>query len=186
MNKFGKLSEDTKGLILLKKLSVEDSRGQFHRLFCADELAEFWGGKSIVQVNHSMTRDVGSFRGLHFQYPPHAEIKLVQCLRGKVLDVALDLRCGSKTFLNCFTYELSAENRNCIVIPAGFAHGFQVLEPNSELIYFHSAKYVKESESGINYNDPKINLVLPLPVTGSSIKDKSMAYLDDEFKGIVL
>jgi dTDP-4-dehydrorhamnose 3,5-epimerase len=117
-----------------------DERGFFTRLFCHNELGELIGARQIVQINQSSTRTVGAVRGLHYQHGPSAEMKLVRCIKGKVWDVAVDLRAGSPTFLYWHAEELSAENAHMMVIPEGFAHGFQVLEEDSELLYLHQLR----------------------------------------------
>lgn len=172
------------GLFLLEKKSIEDDRGFFQRIFCPDELKDFWGNRKIYQVNRSFTKNVGAFRGFHYQNPPASEMKFIQCVSGGVLDFAIDLRTGSKTFLEIFSYELSAENNLCVVIPEGFAHGFQVLKENSELIYFHSAPYRKELEDGLSYLDPTLKINLPLPVKEVSLRDQNFKFLDKNFKGL--
>lgn len=179
-------SELASGLFLLEKKTILDDRGFFQRIFCPDELKEFWGDRKICQVNRSVTMNVGAFRGFHFQNPPYAEMKFVQCTKGAVLDIAIDLRADSKTFLQTFSYELSAENNIAVVIPEGFAHGFQVLAPGSELIYFHSAAYKKEAEGGINFKDPTFEIKLPLAVTEVSERDLNFKFIDKNYKGIRL
>jgi dTDP-4-dehydrorhamnose 3,5-epimerase len=174
------------GLFLIEKKSVEDSRGLFQRIFCPEELSHFWGDRKICQANRSVTKNVGSFRGFHFQKPPYSEMKIVQCTHGRVLDIAIDLREGSSTFLKVFYYELSEKNNLCFVIPEGFAHGFQVLEENSELIYFHSAPYKKEYEDGLNYLDPRLKIELPLPVKEVSSRDQEFRFIEKDYKGIRL
>ena len=111
-----------------------DSRGAFARPYCERQLGELIGQRSIVQINHSRTRAVGAVRGLHFQHPPHAEMKLVRCLKGRVWDVAVDLRAHSPSFLHWHAEELTPENGRMMIMPEGFAHGFQVIEP-AELLY---------------------------------------------------
>lgn len=165
---------------------VEDYRGAFARLFCDRELADVCGARSIVQINHSRTSTVGAVRGMHFQYAPHAEMKFVRCLRGRVWDVALDLRRGSPTFLNWHGEDLSPERGNMLVIPEGCAHGFQVLEPDSELLYFHTAHYAKSAEGGVRFDDPAVGIGWPLPVVDLSQRDRTHPLLDAAFAGIVL
>jgi dTDP-4-dehydrorhamnose 3,5-epimerase len=163
-----------------------DNRGLFARVFCKQELQSILHGKNIVQVNHSMTRQKGAIRGMHFQRPPRAEIKIVKCLRGSVFDVMIDLRRDSSTFLNWYGEKLSAENMKMMYIPEGFAHGFQTLEQNSELLYLHTEFYSPEYESGIRYNDPKIEIKWPLEATDISERDRNHPLLPSEFKGIKL
>lgn len=162
------------GLYLLQAEPFCDHRGQFARHYCARELAEAGLECSIVQVNHSITCTEGAVRGMHYQKPPHAEIKIVRCLRGACFDVAVDMRQDSPTYLQWFGVELTPENRKAMYIPEGFAHGFQVIEPEVELIYFHSAYYNRESESGIRHDDPIVGIEWPLPITEISEKDKNL------------
>lgn len=174
------------GLCTAAPQPVSDHRGTFARWFCQAELAEVLGSRSIVQVNHSRTARVGAVRGLHFQYPPHAEMKLIRCLRGRVFDVAVDLRQNSPTFLQWHAEELSGENQRMIVIPEGFAHGFQVLEPDSELLYLHTAMYQKDSEGAVRYDDPMIGIDWPLPITDVSERDTNHPPLPPSFSGVPL
>src|SRR3546814_535660 len=123
------------GVSVVDTQAFRDHRGAFARLFCERELASIMGGRHIVQINHSRTTMVGAVRGMHFQSAPHAEMKLVRCLKGRVWDVAVDLRAGSPTFLRWHAQELSEDNARMLVISEGCAHGFQALEPDSELLY---------------------------------------------------
>ena len=142
------------GLFLVEASPHKDSRGQFTRLYCEDGLHSLIGSRKIVQINHSRTTAVGAVRGMHFQMPPFAEMKLVRCIKGRVWDVSLDIRQDSKTFLQWHAEELSETNNLMIVIPEGFAHGFQVLESGSELLYLHTAFYEPNAEIGIKFDDP--------------------------------
>ena len=142
--------------------------------------------KKICQINRTLTRKKGAVRGLHFQKPPHAETKIVSCLKGKVWDVVVDLREGSSTFLSYHAVELSADNHKSYLIPEGFAHGFQTLTSDCELLYFHTAEYNKYSEGAINAIDSKIGIEWPKKITEVSERDKNHLMLDDNFKGIKL
>jgi dTDP-4-dehydrorhamnose 3,5-epimerase len=173
-------------LVLAESKSFKDERGAFARLFCEQELSSFIGGRKIVQINHSCTEAVGAVRGLHFQYAPHAEMKLVRCLKGKVWDVAVDLRPHSRSYKRWYAQELSPQNAHMMVIPEGFAHGFQVLEAGSELLYLHTAFYKPEAEGALRYDDPELGIAWPLPVTDISARDSSHAYIDAGFTGIDL
>lgn len=163
-----------------------DNRGAFARLFCQEALADALGGRHIVQINYSRTTEVGAVRGLHFQHAPHAEMKLVRCLRGKVWDVAVDLRQGSPTFLQWFATELTPANAHMLVIPEGCAHGFQVLEPNSELLYLHTAAYAPTAEGGIHHTDARLQINWPLPVTDMSQRDRLLPHIEPDFAGVRL
>lgn len=151
----------------------KDDRGLFARVFCQNELRNILCDKNIVQINHSLTRQKGAIRGMHFQYSPKSEIKMVKCLRGSVFDVMIDLRQDSSTFLKWHGEMLSAENMKMMYIPEGFAHGFQTLEENCELLYFHTEFYSPEHEGGVRYDDPKIGISWPLEVTDVSERDKN-------------
>jgi dTDP-4-dehydrorhamnose 3,5-epimerase len=166
--------------------SQVDLRGSFARLFCADELQFIIGNHKILQINRSVTKKVGSIRGFHFQPPPNAEMKFVRCLNGKIWDVAVDIRLNSPTFLRWHAEELSSVNSKMMIIPEGFAHGFQVLEPDSELLYLHTAYYNPKSEGGIRYDDPALGIGWPLPVSDISVRDSSYPHLVSGFKGIII
>ena len=174
------------GLAIIETQAFRDHRGEFARFFCANELAPVMGPRHIVQINRSLTRAPGSVRGLHFQYPPHAEMKLVRCTRGRVLDVAVDIRVGSPTYLKWEGCELSADNALMFAIPEGFAHGFQVLEPDSELVYLTTSAYQPKAEGGIRPDDPAIGVRWPLPVSGLSDRDLAHPLLGSDFRGVKL
>lgn len=172
----------------LKTVSMHvfsDDRGWFGRSFCQREAAAAGLGEIVwTQMNHSFTREQGSIRGLHYQVPPFSEAKLVRCIAGAVFDVAVDLRKGSATFGQWFGTELSAANREALFIPAGFAHGFQTLLPDTELIYQHTSFYEPGFEGGIRYDDPRLNIPWPRPAAMISDRDRSLPYLDAAFAGI--
>jgi dTDP-4-dehydrorhamnose 3,5-epimerase len=174
----GAFAADTSG--------VADHRGGFARLFCDDELAPAFGGRRVVQINQSCTRLRGAIRGMHFQRAPHAEMKLVRCLKGKVWDVLVDLRASSQTFLRWHAEELSEHNRRMLVIPEGCAHGFQVLEPDSELLYLHTAAYRPDAEGGVRFDDPRLAIAWPLPAADLSERDRAHPALTDDFRGLTL
>lgn len=174
------------GIIVVDTETFHDHRGWFYRAFCRDELSEILEDRQIVQINISRTETVGAIRGLHFQYPPHAEMKLIRCLRGAVWDVALDLRRDSETFLQWHAERLSPDNSRMIVIPEGCAHGFQVLDPGSELLYLHTAPYQPQAEAGIRYNDPKVGIAWPLQPADIAERDASHPLIADGFKWIAL
>nr|WP_128618439.1 dTDP-4-dehydrorhamnose 3,5-epimerase [Mycobacterium lepraemurium] len=163
-----------------------DARGAFVRFFCSDELQAVLQHRQIAQINHSRTSRVGAVRGMHFQYPPHAEMKMIRCLRGRVWDVAVDLRPTSSTFLRWHAEELAQGDARVLVIPEGFAHGFQVLEPDSELLYLHTAFYNPTSEGGLRYDDPRLGIAWPLPPLDLSPRDLSHPLLDNNFRGVAL
>jgi dTDP-4-dehydrorhamnose 3,5-epimerase len=172
------------GIKLVKRSLLSDTRGFFSRVFCATELASAGWNYPIVQVNHSYTKRRGTVRGLHYQLPPQAEIKLVSCLRGEVWDVAVDLRQGSPTFLHWHAQTLSADNGLALLIPEGFAHGFQALSDDAELLYCHSAPYVAASEAGLNPQDARLAINWPLPVAEVSARDAGHSPLTPDFRGV--
>lgn len=173
-------------LVVAESEALKDERGAFARLFCEQELLSFIGHRKIVQINHSCTEAVGAVRGLHFQHAPYAEMKVVRCLKGKVWDVAVDLRPQSPSYKRWYAQELSPQNAYMMMIPEGFAHGFQVLEASSELLYLHTAFYKPEAEGGVRHDDPQLGITWPLPVTDISARDSSHAFIDSSFRGIVL
>ena len=173
-------------LVIVETAPHSDARGAFVRLYCEDELQALIGNRRIVQINHSRTAAVGAVRGLHFQNPPHAEMKLVRCLKGRVWDVALDLRRDSPTFLCWHGEELTPANLRMMVIPEGFAHGFQVLEPDSEMLYLHTAFYAPGAEGGLRYDDPTLGIAWPLAATELSTWDALHPLIQANFEGIRL
>jgi dTDP-4-dehydrorhamnose 3,5-epimerase len=153
--------------------AIEDERGTFARSFCSREFREHGLADSFVQCNLSWNRRRGTLRGLHFQRPPSAEVKLVRCTSGALWDVIVDLRPDSPTYLQHFGIELSATNRLALYIPELFAHGFQTLEDSTEVLYQMSAYYAPEHAAGLPYNDPRLSIPWPLEVTVVSEKDRS-------------
>jgi dTDP-4-dehydrorhamnose 3,5-epimerase len=173
-------------LKIIERQRRSDSRGYLSRVFCAEELETAGWRKPVAQINQTVTKMQGTIRGLHFQHPPHTEVKLVTCLHGAVYDVVVDLRAGSPTFLQWHAEELSASNQRALLIPEGFAHGFQTLVDNCELLYLHSAFYVSEAEAGLNPQDPRLSVSWPLAITELSDRDAKHKILDDDFKGLML
>lgn len=171
------------GLTLIQRQKLEDSRGFFSRFFCAEELSPAGFGP-IAQINHTLTHRRGSVRGLHFQYPPHVEDKLVSCLHGAIFDVAVDLRYGSDTLLQWHAEILTADNGRSLLIPKGFAHGFQTLSDDTELLYLHSVPYVASAEGGLNPQDPTIGIQWPLEFADISERDAIHPHLTPCFIGI--
>lgn len=173
-------------LKLVQSVPHRDPRGAFTRLFCAEELQPVLGQRQIVQINHSRTSRTGAVRGMHFQRPPHAEMKMIRCLRGRVWDVAVDLRAGSSSFLQWHAQELVQDDAQMLVIPEGFAHGFQILEPDSELLYLHTAFYHPPSEGGLRHDDPRLAIAWPSPPKDLSPRDLSHPLLGADFTGVAL
>jgi dTDP-4-dehydrorhamnose 3,5-epimerase len=163
------------GVLELVGQPVRDFRGAFHNIFREQEpaFAQAWDGRTIAQVNVSRTEVPGTIRGLHMQHAPYSEAKLVRCLRGRVWDVAVDLRIDSVTFGQWYATELSPEGANALLIPEGCGHGFQVLEHGSELLYLHSGAWVPKAETGIRYDDP--TLAISWPLQPQCLSDRDMA-----------
>lgn len=173
------------GLKILTRKPVGDSRGYLERMFCTGDLEEVLAGRSIAQINRTLTREVGTLRGLHFQRPPGAEMKFVSCLQGEVFDVAVDLRSGSDTFLAWHGEHLTAGNGRTLVIPEGFAHGFQTLTPDCILLYLHTAAYMPSAEAGLNCLDARLGISWPLPVGEMSERDAALPWVGSDFVGVV-
>lgn len=155
-----------------------DARGFFARLFCAEEFAAHGLATDWVQCNTSFTALQGTLRGLHFQRPPMAETKLLRCIRGAIFDVIVDLRAGSPTFGRWHGERLDDQNRTMICVPEGFAHGFQTLTPDVEMLYFHSAPYSAAHEGGLRWDDARVAVDWPLGVTEVSARDAAFPMLD--------
>lgn len=185
-DRFDMVSRSFRGLQLLIRKPIGDNRGYLERLFCLHDLQPVLAGKMIVQINRTLTVKKGTVRGMHFQYPPHSELKIVSCLKGMVFDVVIDIRRDSTTFGRWHGETLSADNHKSLVIPEGFAHGFQTLTSNCEMLYFHTAAYNAESEGGLNATDPKFAIQWPLPILELSSRDRSHPLLRNDFDGIVL
>lgn len=186
MRRFTVLETTLADLKIVERQQVGDSRGFLSRLFCAEELAGAGWRKPVAQINQTLTSRRGTVRGMHYQRPPHAEIKLVTCLQGAVFDVAIDLRAGSPTFLRWHAEELSAANRRALLIPEGFAHGFQTLADGCELVYLHSVPYAPEAESGLNPQDPTLAIAWPLAVAELSARDSQHPLLRAQFAGVTV
>ena len=161
-----------------------DDRGWFARTYCKKDFSQIKHNEDWVQINHSFTKKKGSIRGLHFQINPHTETKLVRCISGKIFDVIVDIRQNSPTFLNWFGVELSQINKKMLYIPHGFAHGFQTLTDDVELIYHHSSYYVPGSEGGFRYNDPKLDIEWRLDVTNISERDINHNLITKNYNGL--
>jgi dTDP-4-dehydrorhamnose 3,5-epimerase len=172
------------GAFIIETTPFEDNRGLFERIFCGQEFQRAGLSNHIVQINRSVTRRKGTIRGMHYQLPPHAEVKTVQCLQGAVYDVLVDLRRDSDTFLQWHSEILSSRNRKIIHIPEGVAHGFQTLEDDSQLLYFHSEFYYPDCERGVRYDDPQLGILWPEAVTDISEKDRTYSFLDTCFTGV--
>jgi len=186
MSRFHITQTNMSGLLVIERQAVADARGSFSRLFCSEELQEFGWQNPIAQINHTITRRRGTVRGLHFQRAPHAEIKQVTCIRGEIWDIAVDVRKNSPTFLHWHAEILTPENRRSLLIPQGFAHGFQALTKNVELIYFHSVSYRPDYESGLSARDATLAIGWPLPIVELSPRDQAYPAIDADFEGLEL
>lgn len=184
MSKFTVTDLPLSGLKLIKRQYIGDNRGFLTRLFCADELAAAGWEKPIGQINHTRTSKCGTIRGMHYQIEAHTEMKLVSCIRGEVWDVVIDLRSNSSTFLHSHALTLSAENCCALLIPEGFAHGFQAQTADCELIYLHTTVYCPQAEAGLLFNDPRLAINWPIPVGEISARDQSHPLLTTDFKGL--
>jgi dTDP-4-dehydrorhamnose 3,5-epimerase len=186
MSQFTIIDTPIKDLKVVERKPIGDSRGFLARIFCADQLKSAGWYKSIAQINQTVTVKKGTVRGMHFQHSSHAEMKLVSCLQGEIFDVAVDLRPSSPTFLKWYAEKLSSENARALLIPEGFAHGFQTLTDNCELLYLHSAPYTPSSEAGIHANDPRLGIVWPIDFSELSKRDSEHPFITDQFKGVIL
>ena len=174
------------GVQVLEHTVFNDHRGKFSRIFCQKDLESSLKGREIKQLNKSLNYEIGTIRGLHYQNPPGAELKIIQCFSGKIFDVAVDLRKGSPSFLRWIGVELSAEKNNALLIPEGCAHGFQVLESNSELLYLHTAFYNPGAEGTVRFDDPAVGVSWPLQPANVSQRDMGAVFIDQSFAGITI
>jgi len=174
------------GVYRIARKPVTDDRGWLERMFCLTDLAHVVGSRSIVQVNRTVTMARATVRGMHFQVPPSAEAKLVSCLRGQIFDVAVDLRRDSPTFLRWHGELLTEDNRQSLFIPEGFAHGFQTVRDDCEILYLHTAAYDPAAERGVHPLDPMVAIAWPLTIADISERDGSHPPLGHGFDGIVV
>ncbi|WEX76632.1 dTDP-4-dehydrorhamnose 3,5-epimerase [Sinorhizobium numidicum] len=177
MSRFKRIPTELAGLVIVERTQIGDERGFFSRFFCQEELDDFGSTGVIAQINHTMTGVRGVIRGMHFQRSPHDEAKLVSCVVGAIFDVAVDMRPDSPTYLKWHGEVLSAENARSMMVPGGFAHGFQTLTDNCELIYLHDKPYVGHAEGGLNALDPRLNIAWPIDVTQMSERDRNFAFI---------
>ena len=174
------------GLRVIKRKPLGDSRGYLERLFCQETLNTILHRKTIRQINHTFTKKKGTVRGLHFQYMPYTETKIVSCLKGKIWDVAVDLRKGSPTFMQHHSVILSEDNFKSFIVPDGFAHGFQTLTEDCEMLYFHTNDYVPEAEGALNAKDPALDINWPLDIQEMSDRDQNHPIVAEGFEGVQL
>lgn len=186
MSRFNICQLPLAGLQRVERHRCGDQRGFLSRLFCTEELAAAGWAKPIAQINHTHTRKRGTVRGMHVQRPPHAEMKLVSCIHGAVFDVVVDVRTDSPTFLHWHAEHLSADNNYALLIPEGFAHGFQTLTDNVELLYCHSAAFVADAEAGLHPQDARLAIPWPLTIIELSTRDAAHPRIDSGFTGVRL
>ena len=184
--RFDVIDTSIEGLKVVQRKPIADDRGFLSRLYCDDDFKLIGVHKPINQINHTLTNKMGAIRGMHYQLPPFAEVKLVSCIRGEIFDVAIDLRKNSPTYLKWHAEILSEKNQKSFLISEGFAHGFQTLTAKCELIYLHTAPYSKEHERGLNYADKSINIDWPLEIVEISDRDQTHPLIQADFEGIVL
>ncbi len=184
MSQFSIVDTPISGLKVIERKPIGDRRGFLARIFCDSHLRSAGWEKPIAQINQTVTHKKGTVRGMHFQNAPHTEMKLISCIQGEIWDVAVDLRKNSPTFLKWHAEKLSAENCRALLIPEGFAHGFQTLSDDCELIYLHSASYSPEAEAGIRPNDSYLKIAWPLDFFEISTRDAEHPLLNDQFTGI--
>ena len=184
MDKFKVIRDVLNGVKVIELIPMTDDRGYFERLLCVNEFKEIGLERDIVNINHSKTSYTGTIRGMHYQNQPSTEIKIVKCIRGEIHDVVVDIRKDSPTFLKHFSIDLTADNNLLLYIPEGFAHGFQALKDDSEIIYFVTSHYSRELEATINPFDCLINIKWPVDCTNISNKDQESPMLTSTFEGI--
>jgi dTDP-4-dehydrorhamnose 3,5-epimerase len=178
-NRFNIIETPLAGLVRLDRVRMGDQRGWLERMFCAEELNGAGWTTGIAQINRTLTLNRGTLRGMHFQNAPHEEAKLVSCLAGEVFDVAIDVRRSSPTYLHWHGEILSADNARSLLIPEGFAHGFQTLSDTVEMLYFHSVPYAPASEDGLRPDDPTLAIAWPLAISEMSERDRSHKLLSE-------
>ena len=184
MSRFDFIKTPLSGLKVVQRKAIEDHRGFFSRFYCAEEFSQAGVNKPIAQINQSFTCKIGAVRGLHFQYPPYAETKIVSCVQGEIYDVAVDIRYESPTFLHWHGEILSAENQRSLIIPEGFAHAFQTMTENCELIYLSTAPYSHDTEGALNVKDDSLAITWPLPISDLSERDAQHPFIKPSFKGV--
>lgn len=164
-----------KGAYLIKPEKREDDRGFFARVFCSEEFSAHGLKTNPVQCNVSYNKKKGTLRGMHYQVAPHAEVKIVRCTAGEIIDAIIDLRPESATYRQWASVILSSENRFLLYVPEGFAHGYQTLTDDTEVFYQSTAPYCAEAERGVRWDDPAFAIEWPLPVAAISAKDRNLA-----------
>ena len=171
------------GLYEITLAPVADARGRFFRLFCEQDFDPIRAGLHFTQINLSETKQAGTVRGMHYQTGPAAEAKLIRCVRGRVFDVAVDIRLHSSTFLQWHGVELGADGP-AVFIPEGFAHGFQAMSDDVQLLYMHTAPWTPGCEGGLRHDDSRLGIDWPLPPVLVSQKDHEYPLINDSFAGV--
>ena len=184
MSQFSFFDTPLTGLRVVERKPIQDSRGFLARIFCENQMQELGWSNPVAQINQTLTKHKGTVRGLHFQNPPYSEMKLISCLHGEIWDVAVDLRKKSPTYLKWYAEKLSPENNRALLIPEGFAHGFQTLTDNCELLYVHSAPYMRNFEGGVRFSDPTIGIKWPIQCSECSLRDSELPFINNEFDGV--
>lgn len=169
---------------VFERQPIGDARGMLERLYDDDGLEGLLGVSRVAQVNRTLTSARGTLRGMHFQRDPYAEVKIVHCVRGAVFDVVVDIRPASPTFLQWHGEILSAQNKRFMRVPEGFAHGFQTLDDDCEMIYVHSQAYRPDAEAGVHPCDPAVGISWPLDITLLSERDAGHPPIAERFKGV--
>jgi dTDP-4-dehydrorhamnose 3,5-epimerase len=172
------------GLKLIKRKLKNDKRGFFSKIYCANQLSVNGFLKPISQINHSYSSRMGTIRGMHYQIYPYIDTKLINLIRGEIVNVVVDLRVKSSTYMTSFDIKLTEDENVGLLIPAGFAQGFQTISNDVDIIYCHTETYVKDFERGINPFDPALSIDWTLPVSEISERDKSYQFIDANFKGL--
>jgi len=186
MKSLREMETPIEGVYAVEAYRVEDERGYLSRLFCSEIMEKLGWTIPVAQINFTKTICKGTVRGFHFQNPPFAEYKYVKCIRGEVYDVALDLRCGSSTFLQTHSQILSETNNISYLLPPGVAHGFQALTDDAQLLYIHSQSYNPKYDDGVNPLDPRVDVSWPLEITSLSEKDGNRKFITTNYKGLLL
>ena len=166
-------------VFVIERTLISDNRGFLSRVFCSEDYQSLGMSEPISQINHTLTRRKGCIRGMHFQNFPHSECKIVSCIKGQIFDVVVDIRKNSSTYLKWYSKVLSEDNCRSLFIPEGFAHGFQALTNDCELLYFHTKPYSSESEGALNAMDPKLAIQWPHQATEISERDKNHPMISD-------
>lgn len=169
------------GAYIIDPEKKEDNRGFFARIFCEEEFKKAGLETKFIQMNDSLSFKKGTLRGMHYQLPDSAEVKIVRCIKGALYDVIVDIRPDSTTFKQWCGVELSEKNRCMMYVPRGFAHGYITLEDNTEIIYFVSSEYSPDKERGISYSDPAIGIQWPIAHSDISVKDENWPDINEAF-----